>query len=104
MGDLIYRDAAKDAVYLESFTGGEQEWSETLERIDRIPAVKSKGMPMNQGKLLDVSFSVGVYHGDTKDTESIELTITTGKCRECGLYSCNLMQCGRKMLGNFIGG
>lgn len=61
-----------------------------------------------QGKWLDVSFSVGEYHGDTEDTENIEITITSGKCSECRRYSYSLMQyretmpkycsnCGRMM-------
>lgn len=61
-----------------------------------------------QGKWLDISFSVGEYHGDTKDTENIEITITSGKCSECGRYSYRIMQysatmpkycshCGRMM-------
>ena len=49
------------------------------------------------GKWIDVSFSVGEYHGDTEDTKNIEITITSGRCSECGRFSENLMQYRAKM-------
>lgn len=99
MPELIDKHATYKALKHEAETHELPASREAYERaariIDQMKPIGAKSAPPKKGKWLEVTMEVGEFHSDVRGT--VEITIVTGKCSECGCYAYNLMQYSPQM-------